>query len=105
MKEKGLEMLKKKNLLLKIKDTLISHCDCCLVRKQHRNLFANTITRKSGVFELVHIDVCELMEANHLFVLFILSHSLMMSLRSCWLMQKKHKSDMFDILKKISNYG
>lgn len=53
MSEKGLEALKMKKLVPNIKDTLVSHCNHCLVGKQHRTLFGRTITKKSRVIELV----------------------------------------------------
>ena len=86
MSEKGLETLKKLNLLPKVKDITISPCDHCLVRKQRRTSFASTSTRKSEVLELVHSNVCGPMEVKSLGGSIYFALLLMILLGRCGLM-------------------
>lgn len=86
MNENGLEMFKK-NLFFDMKDISISHCDHCLVGKQHRTLFASTITRKSEVLEVVHTNVCGPMEIKSFcdFIYFVTFIDILLG--SCGIMQ------------------
>ena len=58
MREKGLQILAKKNSIPFDKGTLLDPCDYCLLGKQHRVSFSNKSTKKSEILELVYYDVC-----------------------------------------------
>lgn len=68
MSEKELKILNKKNL--KMNGIPINFCDHFLIGKQYSALFASSSTSKTELFQLVHTDVCGLIEVKSLDGLF-----------------------------------
>jgi hypothetical protein len=57
--EKGLDFLRKKNLLSGLKDGKMDVCENCMAGKQTRVSFIrHDSSRKNDMLELVHSDVC-----------------------------------------------
>jgi len=79
LSEKGLGILAKKNYL-PLKGMDLSTCTHCLVGKQHRVVFQRSPShRRSHVFDLVHTDICSMIDKSLggtlYFVSFIDDHS------------------------------
>jgi transposase InsO family protein len=100
--EKGLEILVKKNLLSGMKSAPLKKCTHCLAGKQNRVSFKGSpSTRKPGILDLVHSDVCGLMKTRTLggclyFVTFIDDHS-----RKLWVYTLKSKDQVLDVFKQF----
>jgi hypothetical protein len=90
--KKGLKILAKKNFLSGMKSAPLKKCTHCLARKQNRVSFKSSFsTRKRGILDLVHSDVCGPMKTRALggclyFVTFIDDHS-----RKLWVYTFKSK--------------
>jgi hypothetical protein len=90
--KKGLKILAKKNFLSGMKSAPLKKCTHCLARKQNRVSFKSSFsTRKRGILDLVHSDVCGPMKTRALggclyFVTFIDDHS-----RKLWVYTLKSK--------------
>ena len=94
-REKGLQILAKKNSIPFDKGTLLYPCDYCLLGKQHRVSFSNKSTKKSEILELVYYDVCGLIEVKSIggykyFVTIINDAS-----RKTWVYLLKSKDQVF----------
>ncbi|KAJ4721123.1 Retrovirus-related Pol polyprotein from transposon TNT 1-94 [Melia azedarach] len=102
MSEKGLIVLAKKNLLSGMKNESLNKCIHCLAGKQTRATFKTSPpSRKSGILELVHSDVCGPMKTKTLggafyFVTFIDDHS-----RKLWVYTLKTKDQVLDVFKQF----
>ncbi|KAK0589658.1 hypothetical protein LWI29_016911 [Acer saccharum] len=100
--EKGLTVLTKKNLLSDVKSTQLKKCAHCLAGKQNRVSFhSSPPSRKSGILDLVHSDVCGPMKMRTLggslyFVTFIDDHS-----RKTWVYTLKTKDQVLDVFKQF----
>jgi transposase InsO family protein len=100
--EKGLEILAKKNLLSGMKSAPLKKCTHCLAGKQNRVSFKSSpSTRKPGILDLVHSDVCGPMKTRTLggclyFVTFIDDHS-----RKLWVYTLKSKDQVLDVFKQF----
>jgi hypothetical protein len=63
LSEKGLGILAKKNYL-PLKGMNLNTCTHCLVGKQHRVAFQRSSHRRSHVLDLVHTDVCSMIDKS-----------------------------------------
>lgn len=100
MSAKSLACLMKKNLLSGVKSAKLERCSYCLAGKQNRVSFmSHSSSRKSGLLELVHTDVCGLLKVRTLggalyFVTFIDDCS-----RKLWTYALKSKDQVLDVFK------
>ena len=98
LSEKGLGILDKKNYL-PLKGMNLNTCTHCLVGKQHRVAFQRSPShRRSHVLDLVHTDVCSMIDKSLggalYFVSFIVDHS-----RKIWATCLKSKDQVLDVFK------
>ena len=98
LSEKGLGILAKKNYL-PLKGMNLNTCTHCLAGKQHRVAFQRTPPhRRSHVLDLVHTDVCSMIDKSLggalYFVSFIDDHS-----RKIWATCLKSKDQVLDVFK------
>lgn len=101
MSDKGLKILAGKSYIPVNKSVSLDPCDHCLAGKQHRASFAKKSTRRQQKLELVHSDVCGLIEVESLgaskyFVTFIDDAT-----RKTWVYMLKRKSEVFEIFQKF----
>ena len=85
-----------------MKNIQLKRCSHCLAGKQNRVSFhSSPPTRKSGILDLVHSDLCGPMKTRSLggalyFVTFIDDHS-----RKTWVYTLKRKDQVLDVFKKF----
>ena len=102
MSEKGIDCLAKKNLLSGVKVAKLKRCVHCLAGKQRRVSFkSHPPSRKSGLLELVHSDLCGPFQVKSksgalYFVTFIDDHS-----RKLWVYVLKSKDQVFCVFKEF----
>ena len=100
--EKGLMILARKNLLPEMKGEALEKCTHCFAGKQNRVSFTHSASsRKSGILDLVHSDICGPMKTRTLggslyFVTFIDDHS-----RKLWVYTLKSKDQVFETFKQF----
>jgi len=100
--EKGLNFLSNKNLLPGIKSAALRKCSHCLAGKQNRVAFRSSPpSRKSGILDLVHSDVCGPMKTKSLggsiyFVTFIDDFS-----RKIWVYTLKTKDQVAGVFREF----
>lgn len=66
MSEKGLSILKKKELIIANKDNAIDPYNHYLFDKQHKVSFSTFLVRRSELLRLVHYDICDPLEVESL---------------------------------------
>jgi len=102
MSEKELQILAKKDILPNIKGKFLKPCIDCLAGKQHRVAFQKTVrpTRRKHILDLVHSDVCSMIEKSLggalYFVTFIDDHS-----RKVWVSLLKTKDQVLEAFKEF----
>ena len=103
--ERGLDCLRKKNLLSGLKDAKIDMCEHCLAGKQTRVSFKHHhSSRKNDLLELVHSDVCGPLKVRSIggalyFVTFIDDYS-----RKLWVRLLKTKDQVFNAFREFHVY-
>lgn len=102
MSEKGLSCLMKKNVLPDLKSAKLDKCPHCFAGKQNRVSFKkHPPSRKSGLLDLVHSDVCGPLKIKSFsgalyFVTFIDDCS-----RKLWVYALKTKDQVLDVFKQF----
>lgn len=100
MSEKGLQTLARRQLLPSMQGTTLSHCDHCLIGKQHRVAFVKNYNKKeTDILDLVYSDVCgpinvKTFSGASYFVTFIDDAS-----RKVWVYVIKTKDQVFEVFK------
>jgi len=64
MSEKGLKILSKESLISLSEGKSLNPCDYCLFGKNYRVSFCKHLKRKENKLELLHSDVCSLIEVE-----------------------------------------